>query len=107
MPHPLHSKSWPIHHSLIALALDAVQFELQTKTQNETEKIYNCLNPLDAELNLICYLLALLGAHHFLHVSRIRVKNMVIHPHKALSFGVLKYHLLKYQKTCRIYLTFM
>jgi len=32
------------------------------------------LNPLKPELNPICYLLALLGAHHFLHVSRIRVK---------------------------------
>ena len=32
------------------------------------------LNPLSPELNPICYLLALLGAHHFLHVSRIRVK---------------------------------
>ena len=32
------------------------------------------VNPLNAELNLICYLLALLVAHHFLHVSRIRVK---------------------------------
>jgi len=31
-------------------------------------------NPLNAELNPICYLLALLRAHHFLHVSRIRVK---------------------------------
>ena len=34
---------------------------------------YN-FNPLKPELNPICYLLALLGAHHFLHVSRIRVK---------------------------------
>ena len=31
-------------------------------------------NPLKPELNSICYLLALLGAHHFLHVGRIRVK---------------------------------
>ena len=31
------------------------------------------VNPLKPELNPICYLLAL-GAHHFLHVSRIRVK---------------------------------
>jgi len=31
-------------------------------------------NPLNPELNPICYLLVLLGAHHFLHVSRIRVK---------------------------------
>jgi len=32
------------------------------------------LNPLNAELNPVFHLLALLGAHHILHVSRIRVK---------------------------------
>ena len=32
------------------------------------------INPLNAELNPICHLLALLGAHHILHVSGIRVK---------------------------------
>jgi hypothetical protein len=31
------------------------------------------LNPLDAKLNPICHLLALLRAHPILHVSRIRV----------------------------------
>ena len=34
------------------------------------------INPLNPELNPICYLLALLGPHHFLHVSRIRVKSL-------------------------------
>jgi hypothetical protein len=34
------------------------------------------LNPLNAELNPICHLLALLGAHHILHVTRIRVKDL-------------------------------
>jgi hypothetical protein len=29
---------------------------------------------LNAELNSICHLLALLGAHHIFHISRIRVK---------------------------------
>ena len=33
-------------------------------------------NPLNPELNPTCYFLALLGAHHFLHVSRIRVKSL-------------------------------
>ena len=33
--------------------------------------------PLNAELNPICHLLSLLGAHHILHVSRLRVK--VVH----------------------------
>ena len=36
------------------------------------------LNPLNTELNPICYLLALLGAHHFLHISRIRVKSLIL-----------------------------
>jgi hypothetical protein len=30
------------------------------------------INPLNADLNPVCHLLALLGAHHILHVSRIR-----------------------------------
>jgi len=34
-----------------------------------------CLNPLNSELNPICHLLALLGAHHIFHVSRIRVNT--------------------------------
>jgi len=38
----------------------------------------SCINPLKAELNPICYLPALLGAHHFLHVSRIRVKSLTL-----------------------------
>ena len=36
------------------------------------------INPLNPELNPICYLLALLGAHQFLHVSRIRVKLLTL-----------------------------
>jgi len=36
---------------------------------------YKALNPLNAELNPICHLVALLGAHHILHISRIRVKK--------------------------------
>ena len=42
-----------------------------------SEGVFSCwsyFNSLNPELNPICYLLALLGAHHFLHVNRIRVK---------------------------------
>jgi len=42
---------------------------------NKSRKFY--FNPLNAELNPICYLLALLP-HHFLHVSRIRVKSLTL-----------------------------
>jgi len=39
--------------------------------------VFNNFNPLNTELNPICYLLALL-AHHFLHVSWIRVKSLTL-----------------------------
>ena len=44
------------------------------------------LNPLNPELNPICYLLALL-AHHFLHVSRIRVKSLTIRLLMSYIYG--------------------
>jgi hypothetical protein len=45
------------------------------------------LNPLNTELNPICYLLALLGAHHFLHVSRIRVKSLALRLIMSYIYG--------------------
>ena len=39
---------------------------------------YLYINPLNPELNPISCLLALLGAHHFLHVSRIKVKSLTL-----------------------------
>jgi len=51
------------------------------------------INPLNAELNPICHLLALLGAHPILHVSRVRVKIGISAAvkHKKLYFlNVLK-----------------
>jgi len=45
------------------------------------------INPLNPELNPICYLLALLGAHRFLHVSRIRVKSLTIRLLMSYIYG--------------------
>jgi len=36
------------------------------------------INPLNSKLNPICHLLALLGAHPILHISRIRVKTVAV-----------------------------
>jgi len=36
------------------------------------------INPLNDKLSPVCHLLALLGAHHILHVSGIRVKHIDI-----------------------------
>ena len=45
------------------------------------------INPLNPELNSICHLLALLGAHHFLHVSRIRVKSLSLRLLMSYMYG--------------------
>ena len=45
------------------------------------------INPLNPELNPICYLLALLGAHNFLHVSRIRVKLLTLRRLMSYIYG--------------------
>jgi len=54
--------------------------------------VYNCkinwkINTLNAELNPICYLLALLGTHHSLHVSRIRVKSLTLRLLMSYIYG--------------------
>jgi len=42
------------------------------------------MNPLNAELNPICHLLTLLGAHPIFHISRTRVKI-----YKTIIFPVI------------------
>ena len=41
------------------------------------------LNPLNAELNPMCHMLALLGAHHIFHVSGLRVNDLYSSPVSA------------------------
>jgi hypothetical protein len=53
--------------------LDYCDCVMGSHTLTYCEWVYIILNPLNAELNPICHLLALLEAHHILHVSRIRV----------------------------------
>ena len=57
--------------------------------------MFSVINPLNAELNLICHLLALLRAHHIFHVSRIRV-NFVLKAHLRVHE---KYTHYKYSDT--------
>ena len=55
------------------------------------------LNPLNAELNPICHWLALLGGHHFLHVSRIRVKSLTLRLRvKSLTLRLLMSYIYIY-----------
>ena len=55
-------------------------YKINYPASSNNKYIHNVIkiNPLNAELNPIWYLLALLGAHHFLHVSRIRVISLTL-----------------------------
>jgi hypothetical protein len=52
------------------------QLKLHDERYEDASMTAEHLNPLNAQLNPICHLLALLGAHHILHVSRIRVNHV-------------------------------
>jgi len=53
----------------------------------EYQRLHTCtINPLNAELNPICYLLALL-AQPFLHVSRIRLKSLTLRLLMSYIYG--------------------
>ena len=70
--------------------------DLHRKSLTSTEHI--AVNPLNAELNPICHLLALLGTHHILHVSRARVNNRIYNTKLCFlapsdtQFWVIKFH---------------
>jgi hypothetical protein len=61
------------------------------EAENSTFWKPGCINALNAELSPICHLLALLGAHHILHVSRIKVKKTL--PEKVPIFKRTKFSL--------------
>ena len=65
-PYGLYRASVPVQGCTLTL-----HYNIRRHIFSDIDSVFNPLNP---ELNPICYLLALLGAHHFLHVSRIRVK---------------------------------
>jgi hypothetical protein len=52
-------------------------------SNHRTSNYCHHFNPLNAELNPICQLLVLLGAHPILHISRIRVNIL---PHSFTCF---------------------
>jgi len=61
------------------LVQNTVPLNPTTLRMNRTQTgAKECFNPLNAELNPIYHLVALLGVHHFLHVSRMRVKSLTL-----------------------------
>ena len=78
-------------------------------TKNYSVNFYHrTVNPLNAELNPICHLLALLGVHHFLHVSKIRVNACVFCTVTGLQFNIPSTDVIKpikyeMERTCYIH----
>ena len=79
--HILYSCLLILQYNLTKANTQGRNMQLYTQCIILCENIQLCsdrtFNPLKPELNPICYLLALL-AHHFLHVSRIRVKSLTL-----------------------------
>ena len=71
-----YETSWKTELSIVTtyLKFPALVTNYMSTVLSPNSRLTMLLNPLNPELNPICYLLALLRAHHFLHVSRMRVK---------------------------------
>jgi len=66
---------------------------------NAETVVYKAVNPLNAELNRICLLLALLGAHHIFQVSGLKV-NGLFYAKAAVFLG--EYFLLPTEQNCSL-----
>ena len=68
-----------LKHTSIIFFQGTVNFWFYGSKQNLKQEICKeeLINPLNAELNPICHLLALLGSRHILHISMIRVNQFV------------------------------
>ena len=71
---------------LVECSLDFGRHETVVGSK-QTVVVEFMINPLSPELNPICYLLALLGADYFLHVSRIRVKSLTFRRLMSYIYG--------------------
>ena len=83
---------WPLYLRVQRICACTFHVSLPIWVKLDTESINrNCnfrknrcieslslLNPLNAELNPTCHLLALLGGHHIFHVSGLRVKSKYV-----------------------------
>jgi len=79
----------PATFRLVAQCLKQLRHQQRAPCYNYTctKGLRVLVNPLKPKLNPICYLLALLGAHHFLHVSRIRVKSLTLRSLTLYIYG--------------------
>ena len=97
-PIPISQTEESVSIAMTSPLLTGREVVLVSYVQDNTKCIKNSVqqnaeflnvNLLNSELNPICYLLALLGAHHFLHVSRIKVKLLTFRLLMSYIYGAL------------------
>jgi hypothetical protein len=69
---------WTLFESRLVTTLNRVDINPERMVQCVYQVFHfvlYCFNPLNAELNPMRHLLALLEAHHILHISGVRVKS--------------------------------
>ena len=71
----MHSLTKTSVYEGLQVTLKEHKLKRETNLYCTTSKVK--FNPLNAELNPICHLLALLRAHHILHVSGLRVNKRI------------------------------
>jgi len=59
--------------------MSRLQMQDATSDVSQLYMLLEIINPLNAELNPICHLLALLAARHIFHISMKRVKYVVFY----------------------------
>ena len=89
-------RQFPLHFPSCASPC-AITFQLDSIYLSQINPVLNLklyfFNPLNAKLNPVCHLLALLGAHHIFHVSGLRVKILSSSPLVLRGFFQVLYSL--------------
>ena len=87
-PQCLYKSLLYIYLSVMKLGMVVCMLECVLMTKyNLSLPMTRHINPLNPELYPICYLLALFGAHHFLHFSRIRIKLLTFRLLMSYIYG--------------------
>jgi hypothetical protein len=74
------STEWSVEYLLIL----STCMLIPVKTASSFHTLY-IFNPLNAKLNSIYHLLALLGANHIFHISKVRVRHLLVVVHSKFS----------------------
>ena len=92
----------PFNTETYPLSREAVEVVIYIKVHIDTGDLCIDINPLNAELNPIRHLLALVGARHIVHVSRVRIKSPIQLTTSQIGAGDMFIYVVFLSKTSRL-----